>query len=550
MNNDFKLKWCFKLLQPIVPNKNEMKKFNLLYVDDEQSNLRIFKDTYRRRFNIFTASSAKEGIEIMENNSIDLILSDQRMPEMTGVELLKYSFQKFPKINRILITGYSDIDAVEDAINKARVFQYVQKPWDEGALLDIISDALRVYELEEENEKQKKELEIAIKKAEESDRLKTEFIYNLSHEIRTPMNGIIGFASLLDNPEVSDKDKRGFVKIIQNSSNKLLQIIDNILTISELVTNQVKVQKNEIHLNKLLSELYAVYELKAQKKNIDFILNTSFQDNNDLIITDRSKLKTIVTNLLENAFKFIKYGFIEIGYKQFDQKLVIFIKDTGVGISEENLETIFQKFSQEEKEISSKVDGLGLGLSIAQENAKLIDGKILVESQKGKGSIFRLVFPYVIPESIKQTNKEKESQRNSYIANTKLKILITEDEEINLFYLNTIINKLAKSEVEVLLAHNGKEAVEICNNNPDIDIIFMDIKMPVMDGYEASKLIKQNHPKIPIIIQTAYSTEEDRIRAFDCGCDDFISKPIKIQVLDSVLNKFFYSKQTCSEVKS
>ncbi len=526
-----------------------MRKFNLLYVDDEQSNLRIFKDTYRRRFNIFTAASAKEGIEIMENNSIDLILSDQRMPEMTGVELLKYSFHKFPKINRILITGYSDIDAVEDAINKARVFQYVQKPWDEGTLLDIISDALRVYELEEENEKQKKELEIAIKKAEESDRLKTEFIYNLSHEIRTPMNGIIGFSSLLDNPEINDRDKREFIKIIQNSSNRLLQIIDNILAISELVTNQVKVLKNEIYLNKLLSELYSLFERKARNRNIEFVLKTGLENNHDLILTDRSKLSTIINNLLDNAFKFTEKGRIELGYKQFDHKIVIYIKDTGVGISEDNLDSIFQKFAQEEKEISNKVDGLGLGLSIAQENAKLIDAKILVESQKGHGSTFRLVFPYVIPESTIKSNIDKEISTDYSETRTKLKVLITEDEEINLFYLNTIINKLAKSEVEVLIANNGKEAVEICNSNPDIDIIFMDIKMPVMDGYEASKLIKQKHPDIPIIVQTAYSTEEDRIRAFNCGCDDFISKPIKIQVLDSVLNKFFYSKKTYNEVK-
>ena len=249
-----------------------MRKFNLLYVDDEQSNLRIFKDTYRRNFNIFLASSAKEGIKIMENNHIDLILSDQRMPEMTGVDLLKYSFQKFPKVNRILITGYSDIDAVEDAINKARVFQYVQKPWDEGALLDIISDALRVYELEEENERQKQELELAKKKAEESDRLKTEFIYNMSHEIRTPMNGIIGFSSLLEKPEICESEKQKFIQIIKKSSTKLLQIIDNILAISELVTKQVKVENDSVHLNELCSELFVKFNSLAQNKNISIFI--------------------------------------------------------------------------------------------------------------------------------------------------------------------------------------------------------------------------------------------------------------------------------------
>ncbi|MCW3785633.1 response regulator [Plebeiibacterium sediminum] len=528
-----------------------MRKFNLLYVDDEQSNLRIFKDTYRRNFNIFLASSAKEGIEIMENNHIDLILSDQRMPEMTGVDLLKYSFQKFPKVNRILITGYSDIDAVEDAINKARVFQYVQKPWDEGALLDIISDALRVYELEEENERQKHELEIAKKKAEESDRLKTEFIYNMSHEIRTPMNGIIGFSSLLEKPEICESEKQKFIQIIKRSSIKLLQIIDNILAISELVTKQVKVENDCVHLNELCSELFAKFNPVAQNQNLKFSYKNEFSDHQDIIITtDKPKLYTILKNLLDNAFKFTTEGHIEFGYKQFDSQLVIYIKDTGVGINKENLENIFERFSQEEKEISNKVDGLGLGLSIAQENALLINARILVESEKGKGSTFRLVLPYVAPEASADCNKTTDSKNSINKLKPKLKVLITEDEEINLFYLNTVINKIAKTEVEILQANNGKEAVDLCNSHPDIDVVFMDIKMPVMDGYEATKIIKENHPNIAIIVQTAYSTEEDRKRAFNSGCDDFISKPIKLNIIDAVLDKFCYSKEaTYKEIK-
>ncbi len=528
-----------------------MRKFNLLYVDDEQSNLRIFKDTYRRNFNIFLASSAKEGIKIMENNHIDLILSDQRMPEMTGVDLLKYSFQKFPKVNRILITGYSDIDAVEDAINKARVFQYVQKPWDEGALLDIISDALRVYELEEENERQKQELELAKKKAEESDRLKTEFIYNMSHEIRTPMNGIIGFSSLLEKPEICESEKQKFIQIIKKSSTKLLQIIDNILAISELVTKQVKVENDSVHLNELCSELFVKFNSLAQNKNIQFSYKNEFSDHQDIILTDKAKLNTILKNLLDNAFKFTTEGNITFGYKQFDSQLVIFIKDTGIGIKKENLENIFQRFSQEEKEISNKADGLGLGLSIAQENANLINARILVESEKGKGSTFRLVLPYVVPETTKNNNSTKDTANNSVDLKPRLKVLITEDEEINLFYLNTVINKIAKTEVEILQAHNGKEAVELCNNHPDIDVIFMDIKMPIMDGYEATKIIKENHPNIAIIVQTAYSTEADRKKAFHYGCDDFISKPIKLNIIDAVLNKYYYSKEIAfNEVKN
>ena len=212
---------------------------------------------------------------------------------------------------------------------------------------------------------------------------------------------------------------------------------------------------------------------------------------------------------------------------------------------------IFQRFSQEEKEISNKADGLGLGLSIAQENANLINARILVESEKGKGSTFRLVLPYVVPETTKNNNSTKDTANNSVDLKPRLKVLITEDEEINLFYLNTVINKIAKTEVEILQARNGKDAVELCNNHPDIDVIFMDIKMPIMDGYEATKIIKENHPNIAIIVQTAYSTEADRKKAFHYGCDDFISKPIKLNIIDAVLNKYFYSKEIAfNEVKN
>lgn len=370
-----------------------MEQYNILYVDDESSNLRIFKDTFRRKFNIYVATSAKEGIEIMDKHHIDLILSDQRMPEMTGVELLKYSFKKYPKTNRILITGYSDIKAIEDAINQARVFQYVQKPWNEKNLLEIISDALRVQELEEENEKQRQELIKAKEKAEESDQLKTEFIYNLSHEIRTPMNGIIGFSTLLEMDEITESERKYYIKIIRNSTNQLLSIIDDILEISHLVTKQAIVKKDKVLVNELLSELHSVFNIKAKKNNIQLILDFGTLNENYTILTDKARFYTIVSNLLDNAVKFTKEGQIKFGCKIGDNNLKVYVKDTGVGINSGNIDSIFQRFTQEAKEPSTKTGGLGLGLSIAYENAKLIDAQLSVKSVKGKGSTFYLTLP-------------------------------------------------------------------------------------------------------------------------------------------------------------
>ncbi|MCW3808008.1 response regulator [Plebeiibacterium marinum] len=513
-----------------------MKRFNILYVDDEQSNLRIFKDTFRRRFNIHTASSAKEGIEIMQNTHIDLILSDQRMPEMTGVELLKYSFQKFPKTNRILITGYSDIDAIEDAINKARVFQYVQKPWNEGALLDIMSDALRVYELEKENERQKKELLIAKKKAEESDQLKTEFIYNLSHEIRTPMNGIIGFSNLLDNEHVSEREKKGYIKIIQSSSNQLLNIIDDILEISHLVTKQATANLTEVNLNGLMSELMSVFSLTSKEKGIPLDLKTEYNGKEAIVYTDKTRLYTIISNLLDNAFKYTETGHVDFGFRYNDKMIEIFVRDTGIGINQENLNKIFHRFSQEQKEFSNKVGGLGLGLSIASENAKLIRANISVSSKKGVGSTFKVTLP-IFQDDINIPTKEETGSKFISVAK-KYKILIAEDEEVNYYYLETVINKLIDTEIEILHARNGKEAIAYVDMNRDIDLIFMDIKMPLLDGFEATQKIKELTANIPVIAQTAYNTKEDKDRATAIGFDDFIAKPAEPDKIISIFNKF------------
>ncbi len=518
-----------------------MHKFNILYVDDEQSNLRIFKDTFRRRFNVYTAISAKEGMRILEEVKIDLILSDQRMPEMTGVELLKYSFQKFPKTNRILVTGFSDFQAIEDAINHARIYQYVQKPWDESALLDIMSDALRVYELEEENERQKAELKIAKEKAEESDRLKTEFIYNLSHEIRTPMNGIVGFTTLLDTLDLEESQKKEYIKIIQNSSKQLLRVINDILEISQLVTKQIKTEVSSFCLNEFMNELYGVFKNKVNTQKIQFTLDNGLDSDKSNIITDRSKLYVIISNLIENAIKFTHEGHIKIGYQLVGNNITIFVEDTGVGIQDKNKEAIFIRFSQEEKDISNKVGGLGLGLSIATENAKLIKANISLESEKHKGSTFNVSLPYITPEA--DPNIQDHNVYFSYLKNNKpLKVLIVEDEKINQFYFETVINKLIDPNINIVHANNGEEAITQCKNNSDFDLVFMDIKMPIMDGYEATEKIKVLRPNLPVIALTAYSTDEDRKKAMVAGCNDFISKPINQNIIISLFDKYNNSK--------
>jgi len=395
--------------------------------------------------------------------------------------------------------------------------------------------------LNEEYKTQNEELIIAKEKAEESNQLKTEFINNMSHEIRTPMNGILGFSNILSKPNLSDAKKKDYINIIQNSGNQLMRIIDDILEISKLGTNQVKSHEKEICLNDLLLELFSIFDIKAKENKIPLYLNKELSDKESLISTDETKLNKILSNLLENALKFTNEGFIEFGYslKQDIEpvEIEIYVKDTGIGIKPESQKIIFERFSQEEKKISKKVGGLGLGLSIAKENAELLGGKITLQSEKGKGSTFFVTIPY------KRVNKETlnnnlENDNEKIIEKEdKYTILIVEDEEINYLYIDTLLNNI-KLNLTTLHAKHGKEAVELCKVNSKIDFVFMDLKMPIMNGFEATKLINKFRPDLPIIAQTAYSTNDEKEQAFLAGCDDFISKPISEETLNEIINKY------------
>ena len=373
--------------------------------------------------------------------------------------------------------------------------------------------------------------------AEESDRLKTNFIRNISHEIRTPMTGIIGFSEALKNPDLTKDERSEFTNIIINSGKELLSTIEDILEISRLRNREIIVTPEKTNLIVLIEMLFSVYQIRAKQKGIKLILNNRLPAQQHLISIDKSKLKKILSSLIDNAIKFTEKGYVMVCCRRDENFISIDINDTGIGIPPKDIETIFNSFNQSEKEISKNYGGLGLGLTIARENSVLLGGEIELKSELGVGTTFTLKFPYI--EATLTPSEDNKLEEFCSTAEGKHIVLIAEDGDVNFLFLQMILQKMQGFTFTIYRAKNGKEAVDLCEKNNMIDLVLMDIKMPIMDGYEATRAIKKIRPELKIVAQTAYSTEDDIKKALDAGCDDFLSKPVDQNKLKSVLNNHF-----------
>jgi signal transduction histidine kinase len=366
-------------------------------------------------------------------------------------------------------------------------------------------------------------------KAERSDKLKDAFLQNMSHEIRTPLNSVVGFSNLLNSEnDYSEERIKEFTSIIHDSSLQLLSIVTDVLTIASIQSGQETVAIKPININKLFNQLEEIYKQSAFEKNLDLSFSIAPSDNPLLISTDETKLNQILTNLLNNAFKFTKQGSVEVTLSISDNNVNFSVTDTGIGISREFQRVIFERFRQAEESIHVEYGGTGLGLSISKSFAQMLGGTLKVESQPGTGSTFTLSIPYnsgVLYPTEKKIPVVLDSDR-------LITILVAEDE-INNFHL---IKALLDNQKTIIVhARNGYEAVRICQEDPEIDLVLMDIKMPVMNGIVAFERIRAFRNDLPIIAQTAYGLEREKLQLLEIGFNEYISKPIdKDSLLETI----------------
>ena len=390
-----------------------------------------------------------------------------------------------------------------------------------------------------EHKEREKQLEEALKKAEESDRLKSAFLANMSHEIRTPMNGILGFTELLKEPTLSFEEQKDFIQTIEISGERMLNTINNIINVSKIESGLIKADIKATNINDKIIFTYKFFKPEIENKGLRFLYKNGLPTKDAIILTDNEKVYGILTNLIKNAIKFTFDGSIEFGYEKKGSYLEFYVKDTGIGISEKQKEIVFERFRQGGDDITRTFEGSGLGLSISKSYIEMLGGKIWVESQEGKGSTFYFTIPYVT-KSILETEIKNSVTPEQIRGQLKgLKILIVEDDEVSYSLLSRVVQKISK---EVLHAVTGVEAVDICRNNPEIDLVLMDIRMPQMNGLEATSIIRSFNKKIIIIAQTAYGFESDCKKAMEAGCNDYITKPINHNLLYELIKKYFVNK--------
>lgn len=529
----------------------------ILIVDDKPENL-VALEAILKNFDaqIIKANSGNEALTKTIEHDFALALIDVQMPEMDGFEIgsLLRQVEKTKLLPVIFLSAIHSEDQFLIQGIEAGVVDFIIKPFLPRILQGKVKIFLDLHEQKKRLEieiEQRKQTELHLReteknlieaklKAEESDRLKTAFLANMSHEIRTPLTTIVGFAGLLCEKAASDENRAKYANYIYRSSEGLIAIINDILDIAKIEAGHLKIKREMVDINYLLNEIFSTFKVKLEKMNkshIQLKLNMP-EGPAPLLMSDEGRLRQIITNFLGNASKFTSDGSIEFGYRDMDEQVEFFVKDTGIGIPEDKFGLIFDRFQKLEDSNAKDNGGTGLGLSIVKKLVQLLDGEINVTSKVNEGSCFSFRISYEKTTGVFQEDMHavKALNGNTEIDDTKWNsksILVVEDEYSTYVLLESY---LSQRGMKVKWARNGREAIEIIQSESKFDAVLMDIRMPVLSGIDAFIEIRKFNREVPVIAQTAYALAEERDRLREIGFNGYITKPIIKKDLFKILN--------------
>lgn len=533
----------------------------ILIIDDNEANLfSLRKILERLGLVIHTATSGFEGLELSEKNHYSLVLLDIQMPEMDGFETLKKmrDSAKNKLVPVILISAIFTEDQYKIKGIETGAVDFIPKPVNPEILRAKIKVLLELEEhkeflktlvgelktkniqLKKEIKKRKKveaDLREAKAKAERTSELKSKILVNMSHEIRTPVNSILGFADLIANTSIPTADKERYVRYVSSSSQNLLFLIDEILDHSRIEAGEFSINMAPCRAGDILIELLESFNrIKSQFGKTDITISIHPPAQDLIFETDPQRLRQVLINLLSNALKYTKEGQIDFGCEVNNDLIRFYVKDTGIGISAEEIEHIFSRFMRIESQDSLQSQGTGLGLSIAQKIIQMMGGEIGVESTFNKGSEFFFTLPYLPLDTLDKDLLAPVVESIEDPDWSDFSLVIAEDEEMNFLFLQ---EALKATNVKILWAKNGREAVDIALKE-DPDLILMDVKMPDMNGFEAIRLIKDKKPGINIIIQTAFAKHDEELKKGSNLYEDVITKPINRSILIKTISRFLF----------
>lgn len=520
----------------------------ILYVDDDDVNLQIFLTAFGEYYSIRTASSSKEALAFLEKEPVDIVITDQRMSEMSGIVFLEQVIARYPDVVRIVITAFKEVEEVMYALNCCGVYRYFTKPWTFEEVKHTLDKALEMICTKKKREnllqtlqKDKADLQKKVEDcttqfqrtkeiAERATKVKDTFLSQVSHEIRTPLNAIIGTANLLKNTPLTSEQEES-IEILNLSSRQLLALINDILDISKIRSGSVSVKNISFSPKPLFEKLVNAFETAYKTKGV--LLNVHYEPPiPETLIGDAVRLGQVVNKLLSNALKFSKKGDtvqVKVASPEQNEKAAILsveIQDTGIGIAADKLQYIFEDFTQVNNQHNREFGGTGLGLAICKQVVEMMGGSISAESQEELGSVFRFSIPFQkAPSNKKQTKAKPKSLAETKGRLQGVHILVAED---NLLNQKVLLKFLKLWEASEKMVENGIEAVAEVQRN-HYGLILMDLQMPLKDGYEAAEEIRQLQEKqlreIPIIALTASSLAADQEKAKQVNINFFVEKP-------------------------